>query len=110
MTDLEIREQVANYLAGRVNAAELEDRLETVAWDLEAEPGRTLAADVLRLLAEHSNGDWDEEELRDRLGALTRLYWFQLAPKVAWSGAASGVTRHQEQSVVVDRSRAKVSV
>jgi hypothetical protein len=109
MDDLEIRESVADYIVGALDAGELEDRLENVAWELEGEPARSLAGDVLRLLAEHGNGDWEEAELRERLGAMSRTYWFQQAPKVAWSGSDASVMRHQEPSVVAGRSRATES-
>lgn len=105
---LEIRQEIARYADGTFSAADLEDRLEEVAWDLETEPERTLAADALRLLAEHSNRDWTDEELKQKLVSLSQTYWFQQAPKVAWSGSATGITLHQE-SAAAGTPRAVVS-
>jgi len=111
MVDLEIREQLARYVAGKLDAAELEDWLENESWDVEFEPTRALAADALRLLAEHANGDWTDLELRAQLGALSRTYWFDQAPKQTRSGSASGVIRQEApQSATADRWRAAESV
>jgi hypothetical protein len=104
MTDLEIRERIAALTSGGIGARELEDQLEDGAWELEAEPARTLAADALRLLAEHGNGDWTDAELNERLGALSRTYWFEQAPKRSLSGSDSPVIRHDQQSAVAGRS------
>jgi hypothetical protein len=49
MSDLEIRQQLARFTEGELDARHLEDWLEDVAWELHAEPGRTLVATVLRL-------------------------------------------------------------
>lgn len=103
MLDLQIREQIAGYVAGEIEAPELENWLEDQAWDLEEDPARQLAAEALRLLAEWTNGDWPENELRARLGDLSRTYWFDQAPRVAWSGSGSPVMRHQEQSEAAGR-------
>jgi hypothetical protein len=111
MLDLEIREQVARYVADELKASELEDWLESESWDLEAEPARTLAADLLRLLAEYANGDWTDSELRAQLGALSRTYWFDQAPKQSRSGSVSGVIRQgAQQSATADRWRVAESV
>jgi hypothetical protein len=111
MLDLEIREQVARYVEGTLEASELEDWLENESWDLEAEPARTLAADVLRLLAEYANEDWTDSELRAQLGALSRTYWFDHAPKQTRSGSVSGVIRQEaQQSATADRWRVAESV
>jgi hypothetical protein len=40
-----------------------------------------VAAEALLLLAEHQNGDWTDGELRSGLGAISRTYWFDQAPK-----------------------------
>jgi hypothetical protein len=94
MSDFEIREQIAAYLARTVGAAELEDWLHDVAWDLEDDkPTRSHVMAATRLLAEHARGDWTDDELRDRLGALNRSYWFELAPKQqSWGMSEAAVT------------------
>lgn len=104
MEDSIIRQEIVRFLEGEIPAGELEDRLENYAWDVDSEPARTLAADALRRLAEYADGDWTEAELREQLGAINRVYWFQQAPKVAWGHSTAGVIRHQ-QSEVADRSR-----
>ncbi len=103
MSDLEIREQLARFTEGELDARDLEDWLENVAWDLNAEPGRTLVATALRLLAEHANGDWTDQELREQLGAIGRIYWFEQAPKTTLSSSSSSIIRHAQPSEAADR-------
>ena len=110
MTDLEIREQIARYVGGDLDARHLEDWLEDAAWELDAEPARTLATTALRLLAEHANGDWTDAELRQQLGTVSRVYWFDQGPKTPLSGSSSGVIRHDQQSGAVERWRVAESV
>ena len=111
MLDLQIREQIARHVEGKLEPSELEDWLENESWEVEAEPARSLAADALRLLAEHGNGDWTDSELRAQLGALSRTYWFDQAPKQTRSGSVSGVIRREaEQSATADRWRVAESV
>ncbi|MGO9974197.1 MAG: hypothetical protein ACLP01_15630 [Solirubrobacteraceae bacterium] len=87
--DLEIRELIAAAVGSDLAPEQLEARLHEVAWDVEAEPQRTFLATALRLLAEFSNGDWTLDELRGRLGALNRLYWFELAPKSSFADSTA---------------------
>jgi hypothetical protein len=104
--DLEIREQIAKYTNGEVEAAELADWLELASWDSDSE----LAATALRLLAEQEHGDWTAAEIRERLGALSRAYRFEQAPNTAFSGSASQVIRQDQRSATADRWRVAESV
>jgi hypothetical protein len=96
MTDLELRERLARYVTGSVTLRALEDWLTTETWDDEAlQPStRQLAYDAIRLISEQQNGDWTEDELKRKLGAMGRTYWLEQAPKTAVhssSAAASPV-------------------
>ena len=108
MSDLEIREAIRRYITGDLDAPTLEDRLEAVAWDMPA--AQRLVADALRLLAEHANGDWTDSELRERLGVLTRTYWFEQAPKHTMPGAESVVIRQADRAALAGRLRVTESV
>jgi anti-sigma factor RsiW len=111
MSDIEIRELVARYLESNdIAPQELADRLENESWELTAEPVATLAATVLRLLAEHDNGDWTESELKERLGGVTRNYWLDHAPKTVLTGAASTVTLQDQRPAAAGRWRVAESV
>ena len=88
---------IASYLDGALSSRELEDCLQDFAWDLDEEPARTVAADALLLLAEHQNGDWTDDELRAGLGAISRTYWFDQAPKHVTIGS-SPITRQIQLS------------
>ncbi len=98
MLDLEIRERIARYTRGDLGARELEDWLEGVVWGLDTQPEKDLAATALSLLVEHANGDWTDAELRGRLGALSRTYWFDHAPRTVISGSIARVTRLNQSS------------
>ena len=67
--ELEARDLLARYVAGEIDAAELEDELEQISWD--GAPGTGF---VLRLLHEYANGDWTDDELRGRLEPLAHTY------------------------------------
>jgi hypothetical protein len=87
--DLEIRERLAAFVAGESDPAQLEEWLHDIAWDLDTEPARTFVATALRLLAEFANGDWTEGELSARVAALSRFYWFEVAPKEPAAGSGA---------------------
>jgi predicted Zn-dependent peptidase len=73
-------------------------------------PTQALAAAVLRLLAEHGNGDWTDRELRERLGVLSRIYWFDQAARTSRLDSVSVVIRQDQPSASVERWRAAESV
>lgn len=106
MVDLKIREQIARYARGRIGADELDAWLSAEATDAEGESAQQLAFDALRLLSEGANGDWEDEELRERLGALSRLYWLEQAPKTVILGSGSIFIRQSRWSVGTERLRA----
>jgi hypothetical protein len=110
MIDLEIREQLARYVSGEMDAPTLEDWLQDVCWDAPADPAESLAVTSLRLLAERANGDWTDAELRDRLGALSRTYWLEQAPRVVYANSDAHVIREDRRSASVDRWRVVESV
>lgn len=105
MLDLEIREQIGRYARGRIDGAELDAWLSAEAADAEDAATQQLAFDALRLLSEGANGDWEDEDLRDRLGALSRFYWFQQAPKNVIPASGSIFIRRSRWSAGTDRSR-----
>jgi hypothetical protein len=104
----DLREQIARYAKSEISVEELEAWVSAEAWDLEdiPEDARRLAYDVLRLTAEAANGDWDDDALRERLGALGRTYWFQKVPKnliPPLSGSESMLIRRGQWSAGTDR-------
>ncbi len=107
MLDLQIRQQIADYVAGDIEASQLEEWLSVATGDLENESSgtRRLAFDVLRLAAERGNGDWEDAELRERLGALSRIYWLEQAPKTVLSDSESLVISCDPQLAGTDRRR-----
>jgi hypothetical protein len=63
----QIDERLSRYLAGQSSLAEFHDWFIPATWDLdaEAEVDRTFAHQLQLLLAEFSNGDRTEGELRE---------------------------------------------
>lgn len=98
MADLEIREQIARYVDGEIDASALEDWLEDASW-ASADPAESIAPTALRLLAEHSNGDWTDAELRDQLAVVARLYTFGLDEREVSTGSLAHVIRCQASPV-----------
>ena len=106
LDDQNIRKRIRAYTEDELSAAELEDWLETESWHDDAMGASTerLANDALRLLAEHTNGDWSDAELADQLGMLGRTYWFAQAFKGVWADAITNVIRHDRRPVATGRS------
>lgn len=78
-----IREQLTRYLRGDSTLAEFEAWLVPETWDLSPQTdakAHELATWLILRIAEFTNGDWSEEELRE---ALRR---FQPLPGLTFSG------------------------
>lgn len=65
----EIKEHLGLYLIGQLSLSEFHDWLIPAVWDIdtEGEDVKRLAHRIQLLVAEFSNGDRDEKELRDAL-------------------------------------------
>jgi hypothetical protein len=96
--DLEIREQLARYADENTSLDDLEHALIEGTWS-EDEEQTPLAADALRLVSELRHGDWTEDELRERLGAMAKTYRFDQAPLASQSESAA-------RTIVEDRALA----
>ena len=74
---LEIRRQVARYLAGDISVAEFHRSIAPLAWNIGRRADNSagnIAHEVDLLLAEFSHGDWDERELKQHLQPLVEDY------------------------------------
>lgn len=111
MLDLEIRTRIAGVIEKEIEPEDLAGWLETEMWNADDErpPTQQLGHDALRLLAEHDHDDWTDSELREKLGVLSRTYWFWQAAEGAPVGSASGgVTRQSQPLPWVGRWHAAV--
>ncbi|MBI4494753.1 MAG: hypothetical protein HY690_18410 [Chloroflexi bacterium] len=92
LVDSEIREQLARYLADETSLHDFEEWLVAHTWNLHqiADPlVRDLVAEIELRLAEFSNGDWTDAELRDLLKPLVQKYAVHFGsrePGTRWSG------------------------
>lgn len=71
--DYKIREQLADYLAGKISLREFEDWLFSETWDRDDADNQALTTLVYGIklrLAEFSHGDWKEAELRSLLRSI----------------------------------------
>lgn len=68
--DFNIRQQLADYLAGKISLRQFEDWFFAETWDSDEAENQILANFVYSIklrLAEFSHGDWTEAELRSML-------------------------------------------
>ncbi len=68
--DFNIRQQLADYLAGNIALGQFEDWFFAETWNIDEADDQALANlvyDIKLRLAEFSHGDWTEAELRSML-------------------------------------------
>jgi len=81
--DLEIRNWLARSLNGDISLHDFEDWFVPVSWDIEQthnSRANELAGEVELRLAEYTNDDWTEDELRSELQPLVGLYETEYIP------------------------------
>jgi hypothetical protein len=82
-SELEIREQIARYLAGQISLQDFEDWFVARSWNFHeaATPlMQEIVSQVELLLAEHSNSHLDEQSLRQKLLPLVTDYVVEYRP------------------------------
>jgi len=68
--DIEIRERLSDYIAGRITLRQFQEWFVPVAWDLAEKPDElSIASEVEARLAEFTSGHWTEQELKEILGS-----------------------------------------
>lgn len=84
-----IREAIRQYIAGRIPLREFQEWFASRTWDVGAESDdnlRRLVNEIDLLVAEFSNGDWTEEELKSNLQDYRRIVQpVQAVRGVLWS-------------------------
>ena len=110
MLDLEIRERLEGYLDGEITRSAFEDWFYSATWDVESEDGtaRELTFAIMRLLAERSNGDWNETELKERLRPMLTTYWLDLVDESVRTGS-TGLTETSGREIAAAAGRAPAS-
>ena len=65
----QMREALARYVSGEVSLIQFQEWFIPRAWEIFAEntPGTALASEIEFLLAEFTNGDWTEPQIRETL-------------------------------------------
>jgi len=75
--ELEIREAVSQYIAGRVSLRQFQEWFASQTWNVdsvaEASDLRQLVNEIDLLLAEFSSGHWTEQELKDKFREYRRV-------------------------------------
>ena len=107
--DIQIRGKLADYLAGDISLDELEDWFVPASWNVR-QTGTAQAAvlvyEIELRLAEYSNDQWTEDDLRSFLRPLAETYWaftgdvttgvttpeVTTAPMVLHLGVAAGIS------------------
>jgi hypothetical protein len=81
--DLEIRERLGRYLSRDISLHDFQSWFVPVLWNIEQTQNAEaieLAGEIELRLAEFSNGDWTEAELRSKLEPLVSMYRTELIP------------------------------
>lgn len=122
MIDSEIRENLSRYLEGAISLREFEDWFLPGTWNIHRlgdQSAQNLAYGIGLLLAEFSNRDWTENELRQQLKAYIDSHpssaelWLTTVPKLninmrflefgKMTIEVSGETRGEPSPVVEER-------
>jgi hypothetical protein len=97
--DIEIREQLIEYLEGHVTLAEFQKWFVPVAWKETSSralgPTKDLISGIELRLAEFTSGHWTETELKEKLADLpytATLTYGPDGPKIHASSASTPVT------------------
>ena len=91
----DIRSWLRRYVSGDVSLTEFAKRFTRAAWSVSERGGdaeRELVYEVELRLAEFSNGDWTESELRDLLRPVATTYVVGLAPSAVTTKTGSAST------------------
>jgi hypothetical protein len=66
--DFEIRKQLIRYLSGQISLNTFQEIFIPIIWDIDKKENKAvkkLSNRIILRLAEYSNGDWSEQELKD---------------------------------------------
>ena len=66
--DFEIRKQLIRYLSGQISLNNFQEVFIPIIWDIDKKENKNvkkLSNRIILRLAEYSNGDWSEQELKD---------------------------------------------
>lgn len=91
MLDIEIREQLARYLANEISLEEFQGWFVPATWNVEQTNNpiaAELAHEIELRLAEFSNGHWTEDDLRSLLGPLVENYTVRVSFGTASPGSS----------------------
>ena len=100
--DFNIRERLAEYLAGEISLHEFEDWFFPETWDVDQLNDLALTNLVYGIklrLAEFSHGDWTEKELRNLLKPFIETYDIGTSPVQLRYGTSS-TSFHAPTSVI----------
>jgi len=82
-SEIEIRQQLARYLNGKLTLNEFQDWFVPHSWNFHQSPSlalQKLVATIELAIAEFTNGDWTARELRDHFNSLLTTYEVDLNP------------------------------
>ena len=87
----QVRIWIARYLAGESTLPQFEESFTSATWNVDAdEQAQALVGEVQLRLAEFTNGDWTEDELRDHLAPFAPVW---TTPAAIATGATDELTR-----------------
>lgn len=71
--DLEIRKELVRYLSGKISLQDFQTWFIPTIWNIDKTKNQTteaLAYEIMLRLAEFSNGDWTEDDLKLKFSSL----------------------------------------
>ena len=75
--DIDIRDKLASYLIGNISLSDFEDWFVSSSWNVMQRENKNtidLVYDIELILAEHSRGCWNDEEIKQLFRPLVNSY------------------------------------
>jgi hypothetical protein len=109
MLDVELRTQLVRYLSHAISLRAFCEWFTPAAWNIDQRADRATADsfhEVELLLSEHAHGDWEEDELRERLAPLVTTYTVRYGGGPSWS--STGEVKVVKAALVAEGHRSPV--
>jgi hypothetical protein len=111
--DFEIRKQLIRYLSGQISLNTFQEIFIPIIWDIDKKENKNvkkLSNRIILRLAEYSNGDWSEQELKDLFRPMVGNFNIEIdmssyqKNRLVFSGKTMRIVyKQKESSMEIDR-------